>query len=146
MTDSKNEAVRPRTVIWKGEVEFRGTPEEFKSFSETLVAAGVSFDIKDAMIASKRQYGYVAPVFLGIPRSVDRLNESNSLRIGGAVMKDINGGIRTPHMHLGGEIVLVDRDHFKTLLGEVARDVFEQRALEKDDFYEVIAPLVTAAG
>ena len=54
----------------------------------------------------------------------------------------INGGIRTPHFHIGKEIVLVDRDQFKSILGEVARDVFEYRALQKEDYMDVITPLI----
>jgi hypothetical protein len=36
----------------------------------------------------------------------------------------------------------VDRDQFKTILGEVARDVFEHRALQSEDYMDVITPLM----
>ena len=44
-----------------------------------------------------------------------------------------------PHRQINS---LVDRDQFKTILGEVARDVFEHRALHKGDYIDVITPLV----
>ena len=88
--------------------------------------------------------GYIAPVHmeaLGVARQLD---ESNSLRLKSPAIGDIAGGIRTPHLHLGDEVVLVDRNHFKSLLGQVAREVFEQRAASRQDYEEIIAPLAAA--
>ncbi len=125
-----------KTLTWKAEVEFQGNPEEFLKLTEALSAAGVKIDF--GKFKPGPGNGYVAPRFLESTKVLGSLNESNSMRIAGL----INGGIRTPHLHLGKEIVLVDRTQFKNILGEVARDVFEQRALQKDDYLDVIAPLM----
>jgi hypothetical protein len=128
--------IKQKTLTWKAEVEFQGNPEEFLKLAEALSAARVKIDI--GKFKPGPGNGYVAPRFLDASSALAGLNETNSQRIAGL----INGGIRTPHLHLGKEIVLVDRTQFKNILGEVARDVFEQRALQKDDYFDVIAPLI----
>jgi hypothetical protein len=139
-----NDTVRPQSVVWKGEIEFRGSPEEFAQFAESLVAAGVNFNLgTDRIVPTLIKRGYIAPVFLEAAKSWAKLTEGKSQRI---AIKHIPGGIRTPHVHVGQEIVLMDRDRFKDVLGDVAREMFEQRALEKEDFYDAIAPLTAAEG
>jgi hypothetical protein len=126
-----------KTITWKAEVEFVGKPEEFVKFTEALAAARAKINIGD-MIKPDKGNGYVAPRFIDTARVKEILNEAKVQRITGP----INGGIRTPHFHIGKEIVLVDRDQFKTILGEVARDVFEYRALQKEDYMDIITPLI----
>jgi hypothetical protein len=144
--DTMKEKSATQTVVWKGVVEFQGTPEEFEGFSVALanVGAHVSFDKESAFTRLKPNPGYVAPVFLDAVGVLQQLDESNSLRMKGPAIERIAGGIRTPHLHLGDDIVLVDRNHFKSILGQVAREVFEQRVASKQDFDEIIAPLAAA--
>jgi hypothetical protein len=127
----------PKTLTWKAEVEFTGNPEEFTKFAEGLVKLKAKISYSPGIKPGKPNAGYIAPLPLDGP-TMAKLKESNSQRI----VELINGGIRTPHFHVGKEIVLVDRTQFKNILGEIARDVFEQRALQKDDYLEAIAPLV----
>jgi hypothetical protein len=130
MTDQK-------TITWKAEVEFVGNVEEFVKFTEVLSVVRAKIEIGD-LIKPGKGNGYVAPRFIDTIRVSKILNEAKAQRINGL----INGGIRTPHFHIGKEIVLVDRDQFKTILAEVARDVFEYRALQKEDYMDVITPLI----
>ena len=79
--------------------------------------------------------------FFQIP--VDKLLErarlekitANQPRIKLRLIKDIRGGIRSPHMHLADEVVLLNRNRFKTLVGEVASVLAENRVdrLKEDD-------------
>lgn len=39
------------------------------------------------------------------------------------IIKDINGGMRNPHLHVGNEVVLLDRAKFKELVGQVAAEM-----------------------
>lgn len=134
-----------QVVAWKGMVEFEGTPAEFEKFSGALAQAGVHVSIdKDSIFTELTKRGYVAPVRWEAIGVMKQLNESNSLRMTSPAIGDIAGGIRTPHLHVGDDIVLVDRDHFKSLLGQVAREIFEQRVTTKQDFDEIIAPLAAA--
>jgi hypothetical protein len=125
-----------KTITWKAEVEFVGKLEEFVKLTEALTAVRAKIKIGD--IIPDKGNGYVAPRFLDTTRVQEMLNKEKVQRMAGL----INGGIRTPHFHIGKEIFLVDRDQFKNILGEVARDVFEYRALQKEDYMEVITPLI----
>lgn len=134
-----------QTVAWKGMVEFEGTPEEFEIFTGALAQTGVNVSIdRESIFTELIKRGYVAPVRWDAVDVMKQLNETNSLRMASPAISDIPGGIRTPHLHLGDDIVLVDRNQFKSLLGQVARDVFEQRVTSMQDFNEIIAPLVAA--
>jgi hypothetical protein len=61
-----------------------------------------------------------------------------------AAIKGINGGIRTPHLHLGNEIIMVEKERFKAILGEVARNVTEHRVGAEEDYFSAIKPIVGA--
>jgi hypothetical protein len=140
-----NENSPIKTVAWKGQVEFEGTPEDFDKFAVALSQTGVHVSVdRGSTIDNLTKRGYVAPVRWDMIGVAKQLNESNSLRMTSRAIGDIAGGIRTPHLHVGDDIVLVDRDHFKSLLGQVARDIFEQRVTNKQDFEEIVAPLAAA--
>ena len=126
-----------KTITWKAKVEFVGEIKEFAKFTEALSAAQAKIEIEDRIKFDDSQAGYVAPRFIDTAHVREILSEATVQRIPSL----INGGIRTPHFHIGKEIALVDRDQFKTILGEVARDVFEYRALQKEDYMDVITPL-----
>ena len=130
-----------RTITWKAKVEFVGEMEEFVKFAEALSTARAKIDM-GAVIVPDISRGYVAPRYIDAAHIREVLKEGTVQRIPSL----INGGIRTPHFHIGKEIFLVDRDQFKTILGEVARDVFEHRALQHEDYMEVITPLVEIEG
>jgi hypothetical protein len=40
------------------------------------------------------------------------------------------GGIRTPHMHLQDDVVLLDKERFKTFVGEIARELAMRNVTE----------------
>ena len=128
-----------KTITWKAEVEFVGTLEEFAKFTEALSAAQIKINKEwEEFEIPRYRAGYIAPALIDTASISKMLNESKVQRIADL----INGGIRTPHFHIGKEIVLVDRDQFKTILGEVARDVFECRAIQSEDYMDAITPLI----
>jgi len=129
---------KQKTITWKAEVEFTGNPEDFKKFNEALAAARATTVIGNTPELDPSRVGYLAPSFIKTAQVAGLLNESKVQKITGL----INGGIRNPHFHVGNEIFLVERDHFKTILGEIARNVFENRALQKEDYLDAIAPLM----
>jgi hypothetical protein len=53
-------------------------------------------------------------------------------------IKDIPGGIRTAHVHLGDEVALLDRAKFRTLVGQVARALAERRVDAVEDYVGVM--------
>ena len=139
-----NENTPIHVVAWKGTVAFEGTPEQSEKFSGALAQTGVHVSLdKETIFAELTKPGYVAPVRWDAIGVMKPLNESNSLLMSSPVIGDIPGGVRTPHLHMADGIVLVDRDQFKSLLGQVARDSFEQRVTTRQDFDEIIAPLAS---
>lgn len=57
------------------------------------------------------------------------------------LIKDIWGGIRNPHLHLGDEIVLLDRDTFKDIVQETAARLTE--GLAENAEYNEVADAIT---
>jgi len=127
----------PKTLTFKAEIEFAGKIEDFVKFTEAVFAAGAKIDFGSNKIPQDINAGYIAPRYLRGAVVAALLKETKVDRFPTL----INGGIRTPHFHLGNEIALVDREQFKKILGEVARDVFENRAALNDDFLEAVIPL-----
>ena len=61
------------------------------------------------------------------------------------VLKDINGGIRDPHFHMGDEIVLLDRKKFQVLIKDVAGKLAEKFAGEAN-YPETLGAIRSLAG
>lgn len=130
-----------KIITWKAKVEFVGKVEDFVKLAEALSAAEARIEV-GKVPRPEPLPGYIAPRFVDTTHIYKMLDEAKVQRIIGL----INGGIRTPHFHIGKEIALVDREQFKAILGQVARDVFEHRALLNEDYMEVITPLVEMEG
>ncbi len=130
-----------KMLKWKGEVTFEGTPEQFNSFITALASHSVAVSISEIAGHLGVNAGYMRPIEIGavIPKGMmdKAIKESVHVQLSG-----INGGIRSPHLHVGQEALLVSKEQFKTLLGDVARQVAENRVEAESDFYNMIKPLV----
>lgn len=125
---------------WKGEVVFKGSVDEFNQFAELL-------DLQPVRVGIAEWAKIKGPHLAGCNRvPIDKLLErakldkiiANQPRIKLRFIKDIRGGIRSPHMHLADEIVLLNRNRFKTLVGEVATVLSETRVDRFDDYINVM--------
>ena len=56
-------------------------------------------------------------------------------------IRDIRGGMRTPHFHWGEEIVILDRARLKAIVGQVARELAGRRAEEVAGYIHVMQPV-----
>lgn len=134
------------TLKWKAEVTFEGTVDEFNSFKAMLVKHPVAIAVADfgkfidVTGSGYAQFDYRIAFKAGQLESMIE----GAPRLDFKRIRGFAGGIRTPHLHLGDEVVLVDKERFKNILGEVARNIFEQRVDAADDFCEMIKPLVGA--
>ncbi len=127
---------------WKGELVFEGTAKEFNALSEAI--SGL------AEVEVRCPHGWPPKPFPGYPpwpwwRRVADATVNKYIE-GGQKMqlkwiKDINGGIRGPHMHLENEVVLLSRDNFKMMVQDVASILAADRADREDDFVSVMAPI-----
>jgi len=125
---------------WKGDIVFKGTVEEFNKLAELLdpqpVKVGIAewAKIKGAHLAGCNR----VPVDKIIERARLEKIIANQPRIKLRFIKDIHGGIRSPHLHLADEVVLLNRDRFKTLVGEVASVLSTTRVDRLDDYIDVM--------
>lgn len=128
---------------WKAEIAFRGTAEEFARFTgslQKLTEAGtVSFHIPEEGFKPIPFPGFwpIEPeILLGKTKLAKLLQGRPRLKI--ELIRDIRGGIRTPHLHLADEIVLLDRATFKTVVSEAAAGLAARRLEQATDYVQVM--------
>lgn len=142
-------AGKDTTLKWKAEVTFEGTLEEFNEFKAALVRHPIEIEIAEfsslaaGKIIDRTSSGYAhfdyATVF---QREQFEQLIKDSPRLEFKRIRGFAGGIRTPHLHIGDEVILVDKERFKTILGQVAKNIFETRVETQDDFCKIIEPMV----
>ena len=129
-----------KPFTWKGELSFSGTEKDFARLAAILDSYPVRVEIPEWRIIDT---GHLA----GCNRiSVDTLLEAKRLdeiiaeqpRFKPTFIKDIRGGIRSPHLHLGDEVVLLNRDRFKMMVGSVATALAEARVDKYYDYINVV--------
>ncbi len=135
------------TLKWKAEVTFEGTMEQFQAFKAAIEKQPVGISVSElggGVIKPRPRPGYISPaIFAAIEKDpqFQKLIEGQP-RMQFVSIKDIRGGIRNPHLHLGDEVILVDKERFKAILGEAARNIFELRATTEEDYCNMVMPLV----
>ena len=131
------------SLVWKAEVEFQGTVEEFAAVAAALTQLPIAVRIAEFPAWPRRPYPGIPPLpildLIG-PENLDRLL-ANVPRAKIRLPKDVAGGIRTPHFHVGDEIVLLDRERFKTAPGLIAKELAERRVAVIDDFPQAMKPI-----
>jgi hypothetical protein len=135
------------TLKWKAEVTFEGTPEQFQAFKADMEKHDIKIELGEMRAVARawekfpfHPAGYIPALVKDFFPKADQLAKltQGATRMQFVAIKDIQGGIRTPHLHLGNEVVLLDKDRFKTILGEVARNVLEHRIESEEDYFNVI--------
>ena len=59
-------------------------------------------------------------------------------------LKDIAGGIRDPHLHLkGGEVAMLSREQFKSVMVEVATNLAVKQVDAGLDYAQTVAPFAS---
>lgn len=108
-------------IKWKAEVSFKGSEKEFNSFVEAMNMHKLEVKIE--------KWPWPFP-FPGMPvyQSMTKINNEVMAELldGTPEMKikyidDIRGGIRTPHIHMGNKIHLLNREKFAQYMGELGR-------------------------
>lgn len=125
---------------WKGEIVFKGTVEEFNKLAKLLEPQPVKVVIAEWAKINRTHLAGCNRVAVDKLLGRARLEKiiANQLRIKPQFIKDICGGIRSPHMHLADEVVLLDRNRFKTLVGEVASELATTRVDRLNDYIDVM--------
>ncbi len=124
---------------WKAEIKFEGTADEFNKLAATLNQLPVEFVIPEWEDRPHHLPG-CTPFPIDVLLGRDRLKKLADKRpiIKLDYVLGIDGGIRTPHFHLGDEVVLLDRPQFMRYVADVAHELGQRRAETIDDYIEVM--------
>ena len=130
-------------IIWQAEVKFKGTPAEFSKLAAVLEDLPVEVIIPEWQDRPHHLAGCM-PLPLSKLISEDILKriikEAPAIDI--RFIRDIYGGIRVPHVHLDeNRIALLNREQFKQVAGEVARNLAMMRAEAIEDYIHVMDPI-----
>lgn len=128
---------------WKAEVAFKGTAEQFAKFADQMEAVAkqdyVSIQIPDWWPWPRPFPGFwpIDPwIFLGRDRVNKLIEGSPTMQI--RYIRDIRGGIRRAHLHMGDQIVMLERDAFKEIVTQVAAGLVAQRVDAMGDYMDVM--------
>jgi hypothetical protein len=129
---------------WKAEITFKGTADEFNKMADSVGRLRESGHIN----VSIPEWGRIKPQHLAgcmrIPIDIifdpPKLNAiiDGQKKIQVKQLTDIAGGIRTPHLHIGEEVVLLDRSQFKTVVADIAHALASKRADAIKDYTGVM--------
>jgi hypothetical protein len=130
---------------WKAEITFKGTAEEFNEMSaslgEVLKAKYVAVSIPGVKWpdTSGGRFPFPRPFPDEFSERMNRAKITDGMpEVSIKYLKDICGGIRTPHYHVGDKVVLLDRARFKVLVGELARELAISHVDLTEDHVEVM--------
>lgn len=133
---------------WRGAIEFSGTAEEFDALSEVLRRHGIGVTIPEMdQRRSIRGLG-------GAPSAINKVLSEPLLQdlIAGQTHlspkfnQDLPGGIRTPHLHIAADVVLLDSERFKAYVGALATALTQRRIDLDDDYIGILRDLGSIAG
>lgn len=129
-------------IRWKAEIEFEGTADEFNKMVAQLDKVPVEISIPEWI---PRPHHFAGCTPLPIDMLIDKEQLGNLTeglqRHKIKFIRDIDGGMRMAHIHIGDEIVLLDRTRFKTFVATVAYELGARRAESVDDYIDVMDPV-----
>lgn len=124
---------------WKAEIKFKGSAADFAGLAESIAKLPIKIHIPEWELRPGHLAGCMpvpVDVLLG-EEFLKKLTEGMpQLQI--KYIRDIYGGIRTPHLHLKDNIVLLDRARFKTVVAQVAHELAARRVERIDDYVGVM--------
>ncbi len=127
------------TMTWKAEIKFSGTVDQFNKFAEMLENARVEVKIPEWDKIPNHLAG-CSPFPIDNILSRDQLkkiiDKQPTVQI--KYIRDIKGGIRTPHLHLKDQVVLLDQDKFTDMVKNVAERLAVMRVERLDDYLDVM--------
>jgi len=130
----------PEDFEWKVEIVYKGNPAEFANVRNALQSLQ-----KVGLMINYPDWGILHGPFPGIPPidlqkslSPEVIKSLTAKAITHASLRDIYGGIRDPHFHLGSDVFLLDRASFRELATNVASGLVARRIDANEDFTTVM--------
>ena len=117
-------------LTFRTEIEFQGSPEELAGVLETINKLPVRLEVDRIPMPFPFPGGWPIPIYRAI--SNDRLAKlvKGKASFPEKILGGINGGIRGPHLHLDKQVVLIDKETFSKVVGNVAESIANELASE----------------
>lgn len=142
---------------WSAEIKFNGTEKEFTRLAELIEEMPAEIEVPEKTAsetsilaaASRPILRWPWPPWPGLPPYPERVLGADRLRqltkdmshIKIKIPRGIAGGMRSAHVHIGDEIVLLDRDTFKAVVAEVASAIANRNVDAGGGFVGVMGAL-----
>lgn len=124
---------------WKGQLTFVGSSAQFNELSAVLEKYPVEFEIPEwARIPDHLAGCFPMPIDLLMNKDQIKKLVDGMPKIKIRYLRDIRGGIRTAHLHLDNQVVLLDRERFKEMVKQVAVELAEMRVDRMSDYIDVM--------
>jgi hypothetical protein len=108
-----------KEITFRTEIEFKGSLKQFEQVAATLVKLPIRIRVE---WPPEHNAGcWPVPIENILSKQIlDAIVEGiEPLK----VIKPFPGGIRDPHLHVGGKIVLINRDKFREVVGKAAMEI-----------------------
>lgn len=131
-------------INWAAQVKFYGNAEEWRHLWEIMHMHRIVARIPEWEEIHRRKHlagcnPFPIDALIGPDFLKQVLVDKPILNL--SFVQDINGGIRTPHLHLEDKVALLDRESFKAVVGRIASVLAEKRVEEFGDYIDVMAPV-----
>jgi hypothetical protein len=131
-------------IVFEAKLKLKGTLAEIEGLTER-VFGGMVAEVENLEIVYPKPFPGGWPILihdiLDRKMLVSLIEDMPRLK----VIEGIDGGMRNPHLHLEGEIVLLDRARFKEVVGQVAVRLATKFA-ETAEYVEVVEAMHSLAG
>ena len=120
-----------KQLVWKAEVTFQGTVDDFKALAHAMAAHKISISTGESFGQLGTHAGYMRPVDVQTIVSQRELEIMQKDATSVPLPAIIAGGIRAPHFHMGQDVLLVSKEQVKAFLGEIAGQLTEEEVAAK---------------
>ncbi len=123
---------------WKAEVEFNGNEKEFNALLRKLESSPVTVEIPKWVLNDRIDGGWPLPIeeLIDIGKQKSLLKTKKHFKAQFNFIDDKAGGIRNAHLHVGDEVIFLDRAMFKELMVEAVGNLVDLRFAEEGVFLE----------
>ena len=125
---------------WKAEIKFKGTAADFANLTKSIAELPVEIHIPEWARRPRHLAGCMpVPVDVLLAEETLKKITEGMPRVKIKYIKDIYGGIRTPHLHFKDDVVLLDRARFKTVVSQIAHELAARRVERIEDYVGVMS-------
>jgi hypothetical protein len=124
---------------WKAEIRFKGGAADFAKLADAIRELPVEIHVPEWARRPRHLAGCM-PVPVDVLLGEEHLKKitEGAPRVRIKYIRDIYGGIRTAHLHLKDDVVLLDRARFKTVVSQVAHELAARRVERIEDYVDIM--------